>query len=213
MNACMHHEAAPASVSRATRWATVRVGLGPRDPLRRRLLALADIGALAAVAASFARLRAGASRRGRSPALRAGLDRGREAVWALRPRPPHASSPDCRRAADHPRVGRHLRRRPGPVPRGRPKLARIDAETATRTLGIALVGRAAPAQLRAARVASHHAARAGRDRRRRRARALDPPEARALLRHPRLRRRRSPARSRPRRSCETATAGRSTSTA
>ena len=56
--------------------------------------------------------------------------------------------------------------------------------------------RSSSAEPRALRLAADHAPRADRHRRRRGARPLDPAEARALLRHPRDRRRRVPRRSR-----------------
>ena len=88
-----------------------------RDPLRRRMLALADVGAAIAICPLPRGLRPGRSGGRRCPPLPPGLDPRRQAVRPLRPRPPLAPAPDGRRAADHPRLDDHVSRGPGRVPR------------------------------------------------------------------------------------------------
>ena len=170
-------------------------GWAARDPLRRRILALADVCTVGAVAATLALFGPGPRPPRRAP-LPARLHPRRQALWALRPRPPYAPPPHGRRAA----LMLSGRSCPSAASRSSCSCPRssLDAATAIRALVAALA--AALALPRLARFAWRRVTPPERvvDRRPRRARTLDPAQAGALLRHPRHRRRGVPvAHARP----------------
>ena len=145
-----------------------------RDPFRRRMLALADVGDGARRSASRSPC-LGPGRRAAAVRLLflPGLDPRREALRALRPRPPLAPAPDGRRAADDPRVDDHLPRRAW---RSSSRLTGLGGLTADEACACArarvLAGSLASPQPRALRLAAADAPGTRRRRRRRRARRL-----------------------------------------
>ena len=130
------------------------------DPMRRRMLALADAGAAVAVTASLAILGPGVTTAAWAVLYLPVLDPRGEGVRPLRPRPPLAPPPHGRRGPDRPAVGDHVRRRSRALPRGhraRPGSARPRPRSARSCIAVARRARAP--QPRARRVAPADAAR------------------------------------------------------
>ena len=154
-----------------------------RDPLRRRLLALADLGTGILVGVSFVFLGPGARAAAGALDPPPGLGRGGEALRALRPRSPVAAGTRPSTSRLDPSSPRHhlcatlaLILEVTPLARDHATLGDPDAR-------VVLVGRSRSGAWRAG-LPTDPAPRAHRPRRRGQLAALDPAQARPVLRHP-----------------------------